>query len=256
MQHPRGPRRGSDAAKLIATVFLIGVLVALALPAFQPRRGGPHRSPCKNNLKQIGLALHNYHDIYGSFPPAIVYGPDGKPWHSWRTLLLPYLEHGDILRRYRFDEPWDGPNNRKLAGEAGTLSVFHCPSDEDAAPGTTSYLAVIGDETMWPPHGAGTFDDAIDGKGRTLHVVEVANSGVHWMEPKDLRLATMSFQVGAAGEAIRGPHGGTKRWFRKDDPSFANASFVDDSVRVLSSETPPETVRSLLIRDDGGPSEF
>lgn len=170
--------------------------------------------------------------------------------------MLEYLEHGDLYWRYRFNEPWDGPNNRKLAGEAGTLSVFHCPSDEEAAAGTTSYLAVIGDETMWPPHGAGKLDEAADRQDRTLHVVEVANSGVHWMEPKDLRLSAMSFTVGATGQAIRGPHGGTKRWFRKNDPSYANASLVDGSVRTLSSETPPQAVKSLLIRDDGGPSEF
>jgi hypothetical protein len=66
-----------------------------------------------NNLKQIGLALRNYHDAYGRFPPAYVADGHGPPMHSRRVLILPWLEKREIYDRYRFDEPWDGPNNRK-----------------------------------------------------------------------------------------------------------------------------------------------
>ena len=60
-----------------------------------------------NNLKQIGLAFHNYADAYRSFPPAVIYGPDGKPWHSWRVLLLPFLEQQPLYEQYDFSQPWD-----------------------------------------------------------------------------------------------------------------------------------------------------
>src|SRR5262249_42952585 len=73
------------------------------------------RSQCKNNLKQIGLAMFNYHDAYGCFPPAYIADADGRPMHSWRVLLLPFLDEAARYRKYRFDEPWDGPNNSELA---------------------------------------------------------------------------------------------------------------------------------------------
>ena len=105
--------------QLLVVLFVLGLLFVVFLwPSVSTPRWVVHRSECRNHLKQIGLALHNYHDTYGSLPPAITRGPDGKPWHSWRILILPWLEQQDIYDRYRFDEPWDGPNNRKLHAAA------------------------------------------------------------------------------------------------------------------------------------------
>ena len=245
-------RPGFSRLELVIVLLIVGVLIVLLLPAVQQDRGS-RRNPCKNNLKQIGLALHNYHDVHGSFPPAIVYGPDGMPWHSWRTLLLPFLERPDLYERYRFDEPWNGPNNNRLAAEAGSLPCFHCYADEQAAAGATSYVAVVGEGTMWPPDGATTIDDATDGADKTLLVVELSDSGVNWMEPRDLRLDRMTFEIGASkGVGLRSRHGGTNRWFREDDPVVVNAVLVDGSLRTLGGPgTPPDAVRSLLLRDDG-----
>ena len=69
---------------------------------------------CKNNLKQIALALHNYHQANGCFPPAYIADKNGRPMHSWRVLILPYLELDHLYKQYNFNEPWDGPNNKKL----------------------------------------------------------------------------------------------------------------------------------------------
>src|SRR5579871_332674 len=63
-----------------------------------------HREQCQNNLMHLGLAVHDYHSANGHFPPAYVLGKDGKPWHSWRVLLLPYLHRDDLYKRYHFDE--------------------------------------------------------------------------------------------------------------------------------------------------------
>lgn len=249
-------RRGFTWGELIVVLVILVGLIALLLPATRSARGPARRVQCKNNLKQIGLALHNYHDVYGCFPPAITYGPDGKPWHSWRVLIMPQIVSSRFYQEYSFDEPWNGPRNRKLADRYDHApEPYRCPSDDDIRPTNTSYLAVIGEGTMWPPDGVATLADAADGADRTLHVVEVSNSGVHWMEPADLRLDAMQFAVGPKPQpGIRGSHGGTDRWFRADDPWVAQAEFVDGSVRALSEETPPETVRSLLLRDDGGPA--
>ena len=90
------PRRGMTLGEcIIATgiVMLIGlVAVALLLPSVRRAREPARRSQCKNNLKQIWLALHNYHDEYQAFPPAYTVDAEGQPLHSWRTLILPYMD--------------------------------------------------------------------------------------------------------------------------------------------------------------------
>ncbi len=99
----------------------------IVLPAIQSSRGLVNSHPsCNYCLLNIALALQNYHDDYGSFPPAYIPDKDGKPMHSWRVLLLPYLERRTLYEKYRFDEPWNGPNNRKLALEKPALLLMSC----------------------------------------------------------------------------------------------------------------------------------
>src|SRR5262245_42706847 len=109
------PQRWRRFARAVLVVLILVLVVCLMLygPVMQAREVS-WRSSCKCYLKQFGLALQNYHDTYGSFPPAFVLGPDGRPWHSWRVLILPFMECDPLYREYRFNEPWDGPNNRKL----------------------------------------------------------------------------------------------------------------------------------------------
>ena len=141
------------------------------------------------------MAVANYHDTYGCFPPAYVADGDGKPMHSWRVLILPFLEQGELYRAYDFAEPWDGPNNRKLAAEMPR--AFACPNrpDGDAPDPWTSYLAIAGPGTAFPGAGTTTLGDAIDGPARTIFVAEVADARVHWMEPRDLDLAALDHRT-------------------------------------------------------------
>ena len=74
------------------------------------------RAECSNNLRQIAIALTNYSSVHGCLPPAYIPDKNGKPKHSWRVLILPFVEQKALYKRYNFDEPWNGPNNRKLAG--------------------------------------------------------------------------------------------------------------------------------------------
>ncbi len=104
-----------------------------------------------NNLKQIGLAMHNFSNAHGYFPPAVVHGPDGKPWHSWRVLLLPFVGQAHLYEQYRFDEPWDGPNNKQLIQQVP--SVYRDPIHGDTRDGYTHYAVAVGAGTAFPREG-------------------------------------------------------------------------------------------------------
>jgi hypothetical protein len=198
-----------------------------------------HRGTCHMNLKQIALALHNYHDTYGSFPPAYIADTSGRPMHSWRVLLLPFLEQQALYDQYRFDEPWDGPNNRQLA--AYMPRVFCCPSDPGANPDLplTSYLAVVGPETAWPDEKACEFRDIKDGTSNTLLVVESHGSGIHWMEPRDLHTGQMAREINPShGQGICSCHGAKR--------DLAQVALADGSVHVLFNDLTREEVETLL----------
>jgi len=74
----------------------------------------PGARKAKTNLKQIALAMHNYHDTYGTFPPHAIYSKDGKPLLSWRVMILPYIEQNNLYQQFHLDEPWDSEHNQKL----------------------------------------------------------------------------------------------------------------------------------------------
>jgi len=216
----------------LLTILLVGV------PLGSGGREAARRSMCNGRLKQIGLALHNYHDRFGCFPPAYVADADGRPLYSWRVLILPYVEQKPLSDAWNFDEPWDSPNN--LSVSQTPLDLFLCPSDEQstAGPGSpmTSYLAIVGPETMWPGSEARAFGDVSDGTSNTLLVVEVHNSGVHWAEPRDLHVDQMAAVINPeAGQGISSAH-----------EHGANVLFADGSVQFLSSETSTATLKALL----------
>ena len=213
-------------------------LVILFLPAIQ--NGGPSPSShCKNNLKQLGLALQAYHEQYGCFPPAYVADENGRPMHSWRVLLLPYMEQNDLLKKYRFDEPWDGPNNRRLHGVS--FSFLQCPSRSDRPRGTVDYLAVVGPGTAWPGGESLRLADITDDPAETILLVEVADSDVIWCEPRDLHISQMSPTInGDAGQGISSQHS-----------TWAHVVTADGSVQSLSSGATPEVLRALLTPNGG-----
>lgn len=223
--------------EMLAIGIIWAMLAALLLPAPSGAPEAPRRSQCSNNLKQIGLALYNYHDQYGSFPPAYIADENGRPVHSWRVLILPFLEQQPLYDQYRFDEPWDGPNNRRLHGLA--MPVYHCPGGPPSR--ATNYLAVIGPRTVWQGQKTTRLSDIADGSSNTLLVVEVAKSGIHWMEPRDLHVLQMARGINPkAGQGISSIH-----------PGCANVSFADGSVRFLPDDFPPDLLDSLLSIDGG-----
>jgi prepilin-type processing-associated H-X9-DG protein len=236
---------GAVDARLVAAFVAMACL--LALIAFFPFDTGTpdrnRRSLCMNNLKLIGLALNAYHNEFKCFPPAYIADGDGKPMHSWRVLLLPYCEEEplkNLYKRYDFDEPWNGPNNSKLAAEMPTL--YRCPGDEVARPFDTSYAAVVGPEAAWPGARSMSIPGITDGPPNTICVVEVANSGFHWMEPRDLTFAE-------AARGINPPR--NKKGIFSDHPGGANFLFCDGSVHFLTDEINRDVLRALLTAAGG-----
>jgi len=224
----------------------IGLAVLIAfLTLLMPSVGSrppTKRSMCNSNLRMISLALILYHDDHGSFPPPYIADDKGNPMHSWRVLILPYLDQRNLYKQYRFDEPWDGPTNRQLHDVV--LKLYSCPSRPANQPATdANYVAVVGPKTTFPEDRCVRTADMIDGTSATILLVEVYNSGIHWMEPRDLHIHQMPMAINPAqGQSISSDHN-----------DGANVSFADGSVRFLRNDTSQATIRALLTRSGKEP---
>ena len=168
--------------KYLVAAVLVCVAACFLVGPIQEYRESQHLETSRNRLKQIGIALHAYHKEYRAFPPAVVLGPDGKIWHSWRVLLLPFLGEDDLAAQYRFDEPWNGPSNRRLINACP--DVFVLPSSE-ARGGYPNACAVIGKQTNWPAQQPMRVRDIKRGSSNTIHVVEMSPIR-EWTNPHDL----------------------------------------------------------------------
>lgn len=124
-------RKGFTLIELLVVIAIIAILVALLLPAVQQAREAARRSTCKNNLKQIGIALHNYHDTFRVFPPGQInanVAPRGNGF-SWQTMILPFMEQGPIYDSFTFElGVTEGAN--ATAVQTGRIESFMCPTDE------------------------------------------------------------------------------------------------------------------------------
>ncbi len=234
------PRATSDATEwnkpprrtvrnLLIVCGIIALVFALLLPFRRNITPSIHRTQCKNNLKQIALALHNYHDDCGALPPAYTIDANGKPLHSWRTLILPYLEQQALYNTIDLSKPWNHPVNSKAFKT--TLPIYRCPASE-LPPNYTSYLASVGENSCFHPTNPRTFSEFTDGTSNTLMVVEFPNEyAVHWMSPLD---ADEDMIVGFASLGKLAHTGGTQ------------VALADSSVRFLSDHIDPQTLLALF----------
>jgi prepilin-type processing-associated H-X9-DG protein len=214
------------------------VSIALLLPAGQAARESARRVQAMNHLKQIGLALHNYHDTYRAFPAGYSANADGKPLLSWRVHILPFLEEDDLYRQFHLDEPWDSPHNKELIARMPEL--FRSPNST-AQPGMANYLGISGTDGVFvrpkPDDKLGTqLRQITDGTSNTLMTVEVPDaSAVIWTRPGDFAPHKDEPKRGLLG--LR--HGGF------------NAGFADGSVRFIAESTDATVLKAFFTKSGG-----
>lgn len=187
-------RRGFTLIELLVVIAIIAVLVALLLPAVQQAREAARRSQCKNNLKQLGLAMHNYHESFSVLPPgatsAMCLGGAGpSKWGGWsaHTMMLPALDQGPLYNQLNFnsDCSYEAPNSTLCNVK---LAVFKCPSDGDFVgsgdKGVLNYMSSMGPNFNWTGSQAqqkGMFNaevivrlsDVRDGTSNTIAMAEM-----------------------------------------------------------------------------------
>jgi Protein of unknown function (DUF1559) len=234
------------------------IALGLILPAVQNAREAARRAQSLNNLKQIALAFHMYHDEHGHFPPAVI--EENGVTRSWRVELLPYLGQQAIYDAYRKDQPWDSEQNKALLARIPPL--YKDPSDPSER-SSTSYFVLTGPHALPleagqagaastlfsdKPVGLKTGNGAklpsiIDGTSNTLLVVEAKRS-TPWTKPEDV-----PFDPAKAAELLQKEIGG-------NHANVFLAAAADGSARTISKTLDPQTLRSLITPAGGEPVGF
>lgn len=196
-----------------------------------------------NNLAQIAIAMHLYHDVYIAVPPPASLDAEGKPLLSWRVHLLPFLEQDELYKQFKLDEPWDSEHNKSLI--AKIPDVYKTPCRPALEEGATSYLVPTGTNTMFPPSrkrgtdsltGGVSLAQVPDGTSNTLLVVEAArDKAVPWTKPDDLPFDPAKPREGLAGMRAGG---------------FLGAR-GDASVQKFPAAIDDTNLGRLIIKDDG-----
>jgi hypothetical protein len=228
-------RRTTLEASAHAKVDVAAVGVA-AMQGVQKTREAASRTQSTNNLKQIALAMHNYHDTNRAFPPQAVFGKDGKPLLSWRVLLLPYLEEQELYKQFKLDEPWDSEHNKKLLAKMPRVYKDPGGTEKALANHATYYQGYVGKGAFFEGKKGLRFADFPDGTSNTLMIVEAATP-VPWTKPEDI------------------PFDPTKPLPKRSNLWGGGflASMCDGSVRLISKNVTPQTLRNAITRNDGNP---
>src|SRR5262249_19617843 len=143
-------------------------VTAAVQPGVVKVRAAAERAETANKLKQIGIAMHNYLDNKKTFPAAANYDKAGKPLLSWRVHLLPYIEEGELYKKFKLDEPWDSEHNKKLLAQMP--AVYRTSKNLEA--GKTTFLGVAGESAMFPRGRGVAIREITDGLSNTIFVVD------------------------------------------------------------------------------------
>jgi prepilin-type processing-associated H-X9-DG protein len=239
---PAPRRRVWTRWRVAGWVAAVGVTALVMLPLVMvvvDNVRESRREQCAVQLKRIGVAFHEYHNVHEHFPAPSLAGRDGKPLLSWRVALLPYLGYKSLYERFHLDEPWDSPHNRALLAEMP--AEFACPQGPGRRAGQTGYLVVVGPvtepgniNTPFEPTRGAEIREFTDGTSNTILVFET-DALVPWTKPEDLR-----WERDGPPPRLASPHIGG-----------ANVVYADGTVRFLKPTTAPNILVGFLTINGG-----
>lgn len=226
-------------------VEFVGFVVLLVLPAIQQAKEAPRRTQCKNNLKQIGLALRNYHDAYLTFPYAGGVTPDAGQVCSWRVAIAVYMEAIPWYTWYHLNETWDSAHNSQYQDKCPV--AYHCPS-HPTDNHFTAYAMLTGPGTVGGDGLTATkLGDITDGTSQTLMIVEACGREIIWTEPRDVEVTDESLGVNLPGDRP----GHSRGILSSHHVGGAHGLLADGTVRFFA-ETMDKTVLKALTTINGG----
>jgi hypothetical protein len=221
---------------MMVMVLLLGLLCWPLGWVFQRSIEIRNQARCAANLTSLGVAMHQYHQKYGHLPPAFLLDANGRPAHSWRVILLEFLDP-TLFADYDFNEQWDGPHNSKLATRIP--AVYACPNryrSENSV--TTSYVVIVGPESAFPGEATLKFSEMRDATSGVpvILVGEAERMGILWSEPRDLRVDQMSFSKNDPSRPS----------ISSDDPGGAGLLFAEGNVRRVKPTIHEGTLKGML----------
>lgn len=240
----KGKSKGKAAAKGISVGLILACVLgacclgggvvglAVGLPAVSHARNAARMSQAKNNLHQIGIGLHNYHDTYNAFPPGGIYTTDDKPYHGWMAFLLPYVEQRPLFGSIDFRVPYTDPSNRNAFSTSVPLYLYPGtpPSSDTNGYAVAHYAAnsqVFGEKNKAP-----RMHSIADGLSNTILAGSVTQGFVAWGSVDNLR---------DPGAGI----GDTPTQFNSTANGRGIFLMGDGSVRIISSDVNPALLKAL-----------
>ncbi|MGB7327778.1 MAG: DUF1559 domain-containing protein [Rubripirellula sp.] len=255
-----GPRRlpavrdAFTLIELLVVIAIIGVLVGLLLPAVQAAREAARKTSCQNNLKQIGLALHAYHNAHRTLPTGCIewrsfQSPPTFRQYAWSAMLLPFIEQQSLHDQIDFSVPFDAPKNAVAA--ATRISGFECPTALDRAlvRGQSDYGGLYGEKLLDRNPSTGLFlyehairfRDITDGLSMTMAVAEdVGGPDSEWINGRNVFVQSHGINDSSAwigDNEIRSLHG-----------SGAMVLYIDGHVQFVNEAIDKRVLGSLITR--------
>ena len=213
----------------------IRAFLAALTPPIEQARARAKRAQSMNDLKQLGIAMHNYHYRNKTFPAVGSADAGGKLLLSWRVHILPYVEQQKLYEQFHLDEPWDSEHNRALIEKMP--ATYRSPASKHREKqGLSTYRVVSGEETVFPGREGIPFKEIKDGTSNTIMIVEVDDEhAAIWTKPEGLPFDPANPAKGLGGQFKGG----------------FNTAFCDGSVRFIEKTIAPDKLRGLLTRAGG-----
>lgn len=242
---------GSDLFRLLLVAPIVAIVFLLLIPAVSTTREAARANTCRNNLRNLSTAIANYDTCNAQLPPPMTVDPDGRPLHSWRTMLLPFLEAGELYDAVDFSQSWNSDSNACLSEYYHP--ILTCPSvpNEGHSP-ITNYVAVTGANTAWPEGGTPRSYKDFASTACTVLVIEYAASDIHFAEPRDIRLGDLT--SGNVPWSDLGAHPASNGAFYEPTP-VTNVAFADGHVTCIVGTPSPELITQFFSIDNTAPLE-